>query len=246
MQVCAGVFVSSVLLAGVLPAQSRNFTISNIKCHAVSCVTSEGFQEGLTTLEINGQGFQQQAGQSLVFVVVRRGGAEQDTQAQKPPALERKVGVFTDGHLTTNVAVYRLADGVYDFSFHSVADPSNPLATGSFSKTTRAAPKPAQTLQSTNGTEELTGNRPMSAADELVGIWHGLNGTAGELQFKGNGTYILNGNSRGHVTKSGTNLLFDGPLAAWDHGRATLKNGVIEFYWTASTGGKNWFTFAKE
>lgn len=48
------------------------------------------------------------------------------------------------------------------------------------------------------------------------------------------------------MKRNGNSLVFDGRLADWDKGRATLKSGVIEFYWTGSTGGKNWLTFAKE
>lgn len=35
------------------------------------------------------------------------------------------------------------------------------------------------------------------------------------------------------------------PVEAWAGGHATLKGGSIEFYWTAPTGGKNWFAFSR-
>lgn len=72
----------------------------------------------------------------------------------------------------------------------------------------------------------------------------GINRTAGLVKIAPDGTYDFNGGA-GRWKASGNQIVFTGPLAAWDNGRAALKDGVIEFYWTNPQGWKQWFTFAK-
>ncbi len=79
----------------------------------------------------------------------------------------------------------------------------------------------------------------------LVGTWHSVASTVGTIEIKPDGTYVFNGNPGGkcHATAAGVD--FEGSLAAWGSGHATLKNGSLEFYWTNPNGGINWFAFAK-
>lgn len=130
--VYTGILVSSVMLLTIaVRGETRKFAISNIECHVVSCVASKGMQEGLGTLEVSGKGFQQSAGRSLVFTVSRHSATGKDE-----PVLERKVGVFSDGHLTASIPAYQLSDGVYNFTFRTGADSTYFLVTGTFQRTT--------------------------------------------------------------------------------------------------------------
>ncbi len=237
-----GVLVTGILLSeGGVQGELRKFTISNIDCRQVTCVAIEGWQEGLTTLEISGKGFQRWTGQALVFTVFRHVAKERGQ-----PVLERKVGVFSDGHLTASIPVFRLPDDVYDFTFHTVADSSHFMAMGTFTKITGQSQASERTDQSRTQDREPSSSNPGGPVGDLAGIWHGISTTVGELRIKPDGAYVLNGTSSGHVKRNGNSMVFDGPLTAWDNGRATLNRGVIEFYWTTSSGAKNWFTFAKE
>lgn len=40
-------------------------------------------------------------------------------------------------------------------------------------------------------------------------------------------------------------LPFDGALSSWNNGRATLKDGVIEFYWKNAYGFNQWFVYSR-
>jgi hypothetical protein len=83
----------------------------------------------------------------------------------------------------------------------------------------------------------------LSAAD-LTGEWRGINGTAGVLQIAADGSYRFNGVAARYRIE-GEEVIFGGPLAPWNDGRARLRSGVIEFYWKNREGFQNWFTFAR-
>ena len=60
-----------------------------------------------------------------------------------------------------------------------------------------------------------------------------------------NGRYQHNGSAGGRYRVEGDKVHFDGTLAAWNNGTATLRDGVLEFYWTQPDGSQNWFVFQR-
>jgi hypothetical protein len=224
-----------VLIAGLglQPGDARaeagkNFAISRIACRNVTCQKAEGLQGGLTTIEVEGKGFSQLAGYSVRLTVVRRLGNEIQGVVD-----DRKVGIMTDGHFTTSLAVYKYEDGDYSFTFSPLKDPQNTLALGSFTKTTGGAAQ--------GGARDAHA----SASDDLAGKWYGINGTAGLVRIHRDGMYTFN-EERGQYRQNGNTIVFSGPLSVWNGGRATVGRGVIEFYWTNANGAKQYFVFAKD
>lgn len=80
---------------------------------------------------------------------------------------------------------------------------------------------------------------------DVVGTWHGTARTVGTIVIRADGTYSYNGNPGGRWKASGNQIVFDGSLAAWGGGRATLKGGNLEFSWKSAEGWKQWFSFAR-
>jgi hypothetical protein len=134
---------------------------------------------------------------------------------------------MSNGKVTISIPAFRLAAGDYLIRVSRVPSQER-LAVGSFRKSSSgAASAPAET-----------------GGQSLVGEWRGINKTAGLVVISPNGVYTFNG-AAGRYRATGNQVVFSGPLAAWNHGQATIKNGVIEFYWTNAQGWKQWFTFAK-
>ena len=67
----------------------------------------------------------------------------------------------------------------------------------------------------------------------------------GQIELATNGSYTYNGSPGGRWRVDGDRVVFDGVLAAWNQGVATLKDGVLEFYWTNADGSRNWFVFQR-
>jgi hypothetical protein len=220
------VLCSASFIAPTLRAELHPFTISGIDCRQVTCRATEGLQPGLTVLDIEGRGFAQWANRALRFQVARV-----LAPGKYETVIEQKVGVFSDGHLTASIAVYKLADGAYDFVFVTPENQKAYAAMGKFLKSSTAnANAPAST----------------PAGADMAGEWWGINGTAGQIVIRSDGSYLWSGKPGGHVKRSGDQLQFDGALAAWDGGRASIKRDVIEFYWTTASGAKQYFVFGKE
>jgi hypothetical protein len=209
--------LSGGLACAPLCAQpGRAFRIEGLLCKGLTCELREGLQAGLTTVEAEGT---YRGVDSVRLEVVRR--------EPKEVVLDRKIGVMSNGKVTISIPAFRLAGGDYVFQI-SRANTQERLAVGSFRKTQGGAGQV--------GVE--------SGGQSLIGEWRGINKTGGLVVISANGTYTFNGAS-GRYRATGNQIVFSGPLAAWNNGQATMKDGVIEFYWTNAQGWKQWFTFAK-
>jgi len=199
----------------------KAFRIDSLQCRRISCELREGLQAGLTTLEAEGvfRGLQ-----AVRMQVLKHGSTE--------PEFDRRIGVMSNGKVTVSVPAYRLPDGVYRVVLTS-GNSATVVADASFRKTSAAF----------SGDRDSQPQAPR-VGPGLVGEWRGINKTAGMVVISADGTYSFNG-AAGRYRASGNQVVFSGPLAAWDNGRATVKDGVIEFYWTNREGWKQWFTFAK-
>jgi hypothetical protein len=129
---------SAVLLLAVIPsaparADVRKFTISDIVCKYLACEASDA-QQGPAILEIEGEDFQEWAGNNLVFRVYRL-----LDRTQGEVVIDSKVEVTTKGHLETNIPVYDLSDGNYYLAFYAVGAPGKPIAVGIFTRITESS-----------------------------------------------------------------------------------------------------------
>ena len=84
-----------------------------------------------------------------------------------------------------------------------------------------------------------------ATAKSLAGRWIDPKNSQ-TLDLRADGSYRTGVGGSGRFTVEGDRLVFTGALAAWDEGRATLTQpDVIEFYWTAASGSKNYFAFLR-
>lgn len=187
-------------------------------------------QAGLTTVEVEGV-LPQLAGTGVRVVVATR-----DTTQL---VFDRKVGIMSSGKITVTLPVYSWQDGDYILLIARPNDMKTPLAGGVFKKRTGSGG--AAGVRSEPEVQRQSGP---ASSPTWVGEWRGINRTAGLVKIAADGTYDFNGGA-GRWKAAGHQIVFTGPLAAWDNGKATLKDGVIEFYWTNAQGWKQWFTFAK-
>jgi hypothetical protein len=196
-------------------------------CTSVRCEVQEGWQPGLTTVELSGTA-PALAGRSLHFAMIVVG--------REDPIEDHKVGVLVNGHFTTSIAAYKLQAGQYAFGLFDMANRDRPLAYGTFS-----------VRRANTGAERPAERRPSEPSRNagVVGTWHGVGGTMGKIELLPNGTYTSNGEVAGRYEVRGNEVVFTGNLAAWNGGRATLKNDVMEFYWKNPSGATNYFAFGK-
>lgn len=215
-------FILLAAAAGGARAQiGKDLNVSRLECERVTCKASPGMQPGLTTVEMEGRGFREWGGRGVRMRVVRDDRTLVD---------DRKLGVMSDGHFAASIPAYRYPDGNYLVIFTPVGEDRNVIAGGRYTKQTPETNAPPQSRG--------------AASAALAGIWRGINGTAGELDIRPNGSYTFNG-APGRYTHNGGDVVFSGPLSAWNDGRATVNRDVIEFYWTTRSGAKQWFTFEK-
>ncbi len=209
-------FSGGLAFAPLSAQPGRAFRIEGLQCKGISCELREGMQEGLTTIEAEGI---YRGVDAVRLEVVRLEGKE--------VVLDRKIGIMSNGKLTISIPAFRLPAGDYAIQVSRVNSQAR-LAMGSFRKSSSTAPPVAIE----------------SSGQSLVGEWRGINKTAGQVIISANGSYTFNG-AAGRYRATGNQVVFTGPLAAWNNGQATLNKGVIEFYWTNAQGWKQWFTFAK-
>jgi hypothetical protein len=204
--------------------QSANVRVLQ-SCVNVTCRVQEGYQRGLTTVEVQGQAPQYE-GRSLEFLVATSDNRE---------VIRRKVGVMIGGGFTTSIAAYNLPPGQYVFGFRPVGG-NQAIAGGMFEVGAARPSQPARQPARAAGTVVGT----------VVGTWHGVGGTMGKLELRPDGTYTSNGAPAGRYHVSGNVVTFTGNLAAWNGGRATLtKPDLLEFHWRNPSGGINYFAFGK-
>ena len=144
---------------------------------------------------------------------------------------ERSGGVAADGRLNMLIGNGQsLEPGRYRYVIAGVAEGQFTVTSGA--KAAAVTPPPAAAAQT-------------ASAGSLVGIWYGIAGTPGTLELRTDGTYWLNGRSGGRYRMSGREVVFDGAVTAWNKGRATLKDGTLEFQWKSAEGFNNWFVYQR-
>lgn len=187
---------------------------------------SQGLQEGLGTVELAGSGFGDWDGRSLLLRLNDEKGAE---------AFSRKVGVM-GSRLTASIGAHLLQPGRYRFTLSPVNDADRAVASGGF-------------LIGRAGQKTPTAGAAAAAAESprgVVGVWNATAGGVGTLELKADRTYIYGGRKAGRYRVDGDNVYFTGTLASWNHGRAALKDGSLEFSWSRPDGAKQWFSFARQ
>lgn len=86
---------------------------------------------------------------------------------------------------------------------------------------------------------------PSTAVSRLVGTWDGTN-FASTIDIKADGTYSSPNGAQGTYTVEGNDtIVFTGPLAAWNDGRAKFNDEYISFEWTNKEGFYQAFIFGK-
>lgn len=152
---------------------------------------------------------------------------------------ERSPFAAADGSLSVLVANGQtLQPGRYRYVIQGVAQGRFEVTSGATAAATPAtAAAPARPAPRAS-------TAPSSVA-ALAGTWYGIAGTPGSIELGADGSYKLNGRAGGRYRQDGDGLVFDGALAAWNKGRAALKDGVIEFHWKNAEGFNNWFVFQK-
>lgn len=81
----------------------------------------------------------------------------------------------------------------------------------------------------------------------ILGGWHGAGSTIGRLELKADGTYSSPNGGHGTWSREGDEIVFTGPLAAWNGGRGKLSRpDLIEFKWKSRELGKQYFVFSKD
>ena len=112
-------------------------------------------------------------------------------------------------------------------------DPAN----GSFTPVTAS-----KTAKVTRGA--VGGTATGAAKASLAGKWFGQN-VAAQITIDPNGTYSSPNGGRGRWRLEGADVVFTGPLAAWNHGRASFKNGNLEFSWKTPEGASQYFVLIR-
>lgn len=101
-------------------------------CRDLDCRLQEGWQPGMTTVEVHGRA-RQYAGRSLE-IVVRHVASHREV-------LRRRVGVLIGGDFSTSIAAYDLPAGEYAFGFRPITG-NETVGTGAFAVDPHPAARP--------------------------------------------------------------------------------------------------------
>lgn len=210
-----------LMIAGsIADAQTmRPVSVTVQRCQGATCHVTEGLQPGLTIIDISGSA-PSFGGSTIRLNIIPSPGSEFNSRA---------VGVMSNGKFTASIPAYRFAVDEYTWSLNA-SRTSSPIAQGAFSVVARGRP-------SAKAADKGTGTP--------AGTWYGINGTAGTVELLQGGSYKYAGKVAGHYTVSGETMTFTGTLGSWNNGHAKYDGRTIEFEWTRSDGGKNYFVFAK-
>lgn len=221
------------LMAGSCAVQAwddtRRMTASPPVCSAgAECKASvvPGVMAGQVSLDFSGKA-PALAGQNVAVRVLDSAGAA---------VSERSRLVSSTGSLSVQVASGQtLQPGRYRYVIEG-------MARGQFEIVSGAAAKGSQTASASPPSPASSG---VAVAAALPGRWFGITGTPGSIELGADGTYKFNGSAGGRYRQEGQEVVFDGALATWNKGRATLKNGVLEFQWKSPEGFNNWFVYQR-
>lgn len=219
---------------------TRNISASSPRCAVgVSCATevSPGFMSGQVHLNFSARA-PSLAGAGFTLRVLDERGAV---------VAESSGGAMSDGSINALIASgQNLKPGRYRFVIDGVAEGGFTVTTGAGRSAqghkTGASPAVDSTQQLAVDSAEVDAN---ADGTDLVGTWHGIASTVGTIELLAGGRYQYNGNAGGRYRVEGDTVRFDGALEAWNNGTATLRDGVLEFYWTNPDGSKNWFVFQR-
>ena len=238
--------LSLVALAGCggeseRPAAPSRTSLFDVACPGIRCTARQNAQHTATTLELAGLflGYREH---DMVLRV--------DDALSRQTIIREKSPTSAEGRYAVSIAADRLAPGRYEFVI--VPDDSRGfvLVAGRFSVARGGQAPTAGAPGASSRLAAAAQVRPSSdpeivAMRALVGTWRATDGVAGVLNLRADGSYIFNDRARGHYKFYGNEIVFDGALAAWNGGRATVKGGFLEFYWTSLDGAHQWYAFAK-
>ena len=219
---------------------TRNISASSPRCAVgVSCATevSPGFMSGQVYLNFSATA-PSLAGAGFTLRVIDERGAV---------VAESSGGAMSDGSINALIASgQNLEPGRYRFMIDGVAEGSFTVTTGAGRSAQDRAASASPSVDSAErvavDSDDVDAN--VDGAD-LAGTWHGIASTVGTIDLLAGGRYQYNGSAGGRYRVAGDTVRFDGALEAWNNGTATLRDGVLEFYWTNPDGSKNWFVFQR-
>jgi len=217
-------------------------TLSDVQCPALTCAPRQNPERTVTTLEIAGT-FKAYRGRAMILRV--------DDALSRRTVIRESGQTLDDGRYAASIAADRLQPGRYEFLIVPEESRGFVLTVGRFTvergNFAEVLPRQASAIASepTKAAVRPAAASPIQAMRALVGTWRGTNGVAGTLDMRADGTYVYNGLSRGHYKFYGSELVFDGALAAWNGGHATVKGDYLDFYWTSLDGAHQWYSFAK-
>lgn len=235
-------------------------TLLDVACPGIQCVTRQNAQRTVTTLELAAM-FRGYRGHDMVLRV--------DDALSRRTMIREGSPTLEDGRYAIGIAADRLPPGRYDFVIVPEELRGLVLAAGRFtiqrgSAMTLRQPSPSPTAARPIAAPPIaarptvapptvapptapppTNASQIAAMQALVGTWRGIDGVAGVLNLRADGTYVYNDRASGHYKFYGSEIVFDGALAAWNGGRATLRDAYLDFYWTSLDGAPQWYSFAK-
>jgi hypothetical protein len=218
-------------------------TLRDVQCSVVACVPRQNPQRTVTTLAIAGT-FNAHRGRAMILRV--------DDALSRRTVIRESGQTLDDGRYAANIAADRLQPGRYKFLVVPEESRGLVVAAGRFTIArgilAQAPPRQAAPIARAVGNAAAVRPAPASpiqAMRALIGTWRGTNGVAGNLDMRADGSYVYNGLSRGHYKFYGGELVFDGALAAWNGGHATVRGDYLDFYWTSLDGAHQWYSFAK-
>jgi len=219
---------------------TRRMTASPPICAAgVQCEVrvTPGFMAGQVTLDFSAKAEALAASSTTLRVVDAAGTV----------ITEKGVGLMSDGRMTALLANGQLLPpGRYRYQIDRIAQGSFEVTSGTAAP---SAASPAGSTPTSAATRAggASGSNPANTTPggTLRGVWYGIAGTPGSIELRADGSYLHNGQGGGRYRQMGNDLQVDGSLSAWNGGRATLKDGVIEFQWKNPQGFNNWFVFQR-
>jgi len=225
------------------PAPLSRTNVYDIACPGMQCAARQNAQHTETMLELAGL-FGGYRAHDMVLRV--------DDAVSRRTMIREKSATGADGRYAIAIDAERLPPGRYEFVLVPEDSRGMVLVAGRFTVArggtsaplAAATPKPTQ-VAAASAPAAQPSDPQLAAMLAIVGTWRGTDGVAGVLNLRSDGSYIYNDRARGHYKFYGSEIVFDGPLAAWNGGRATVKGDFLEFYWTSEDGAHQWYAFAK-
>ena len=226
-------------------------TLLDVACPGMQCAPRQNAQRTVTTLELAGM-FKGYRGHDLVLRV--------DDAVTRRTMIRERTETPEDGRYAIAISADRLPPGRYDFVIVPEESRGLVLVAGRFtiqrgSAMTAPQPTAARPIAARPASPAPVAAAPaavlptnasqIAAMQALVGTWRGTDGVAGILNLRADGTYVYNDRASGHYKFYGGEIVFDGALAAWNGGRATLRGDYLDFYWTSLDGAPQWYSFDK-